>query len=270
MSKIYIKAWGSIDRRNGREEVFEQEDAVTLMRLHGYEAMIDTQWRGYARRAGRYTKMMLAAASECFRHPNMLQPQHPCSRGVFLATATGESEDAVAINRAIALPDQFMISPTHFVSTVSQTSLLAVASRLGTTSNVFGLAAQHSGLTAGLRLAVRAIETGRLDEAWVGVGEICTATPVGHSKRVAFDGSDRFKTYHEGGAWIVLSRNSSDNVARLTYSQSEEVTPPDCTGSYCPADDATNLCEWLDDGKGDFSWTVSGSGMSFRFEKQSH
>ena len=267
MTKIYVKAWASIARHNCQEEVFQEEEGIVLRRLLGVDKFIDPMWRNYARRAGRYTKLMLAASSEGFRQFPGLTSDMPLNRGIFLVTATGESEDAVAINQAIANPATHMISPTHFVSTVSQTALLALASRIGTTSDVYAIARQSGGLAAGLRLAVRAIGSGRLDEAWVGVGEICTATPFAHSKRVGFFGSNSLRSFHEGGAWIVLSKTGYDQSVSVDVTISDQERAPDPQQSYCPSDDAIALCEWLGNPESDHAWAIQGSGMEFRFKK---
>lgn len=267
MTKIYVKAWGSVDRQNCREELFCEADGVSLLRLIDFDQMIDTKWKHETRRAGRFSKLMLAAASECFRNSLTPLTEPGLNRGIYQLTGAGESEDAATIMHAIRNPNGHVISPTHFVSIVSHMPLLALSDKIATTSDVYALSTQFGGLAAGLRLAARGIITGRLDEAWVGVGEICTPTPADHGLRVSFPGSNVIKAYHEGAAWIVLSKEAGENCASLDVSASTLTTMPDCSKSYCLSDDAVTLSQWLSQPQSDKSWSIHGSGMAFQFKK---
>jgi hypothetical protein len=267
VTKIYVKAWGSVDRQNCREELLCEDDGVSLRRLIDFDEMIDTKWKHETRRAGRFSKLMLAAASECFRNSLAPLTGPGLNRGIYQVTGAGESEDAATINQAIRNPNSNVISPTTFVSIVSHMALLALSDKVGTTSDVYALSTQFGGLAAGLRLAARGIITGRLDEAWVGVGEICTPTAADHGLRVSFPGSKVITAYHEGAAWIVLSKNAGENSASLEVSASDLTTMPDGSKSYCLSDDAVTLSHWLSDSQSDKSWSIHGSGMAFQFKK---
>ncbi|MCX6125995.1 MAG: hypothetical protein NTV34_14780 [Proteobacteria bacterium] len=267
MTKIYVKAWGSVDRQNCEQELISEEDGISLLRLVEVDKFIDPKWQQSIRRAGRFSKLMLAAASECFRSSLVPLTEPGLNRAVFLATATGESGDAQAMNHAIRNPDSHIISPTHFVSIVSQMAILALADKLKTTRDVYALAMQRGGLAASLRLAARGISTGRLDEAWVGVGEICTPSAIEHSTRVSFSGSNEITSYHEGAAWIVLSKHGDEYNVTLEMTASNQTTQPDLSKSYCPSDDATTLSRWLSDSQSANSWCLHGSGMEFQFKK---
>ena len=267
MTKIYVKAWGSVDRGNCEQELHCEEAGISLLRLVGVEKFIDPKWQHSTRRAGRFSKLMLAAASECFRCSVQPLTEPGFNRAVFLATATGESEDAQSMNHAIRNPNSHIISPTHFVSIVSQMALLALAAKIGTTKDVYALAMQRGGLAACLRLAARGLSTGRLDEAWVGVGEICTPSALEHSTRISFSGSNEITSYHEGAAWIVLSRHGDKQSVTLEMSASDQKIVPDLSRSYCPSDDATTLSRWLSDFQSNTLWSLHGSGMEFQFKK---
>ena len=267
MTKIYVKAWGSVDRQNCREELLCEEDGVSVLRLTDFDQLIDKKWKHETRRAGRFSKLMLAAASECFRNSLVPLTDQGPNRAIFQVTAAGESEDAATMNRAMLNPNSGVISPTHFVSIVSQMALLALSAKIGTTSDAYAISVQCGGLAAALRLAARGILTGRLDEAWVGVGVICTASAADHSLLVSFPGSNVITSYHEGAAWIVLSKDGGRHSVTLEVSESDHQTRPDISKSYCPSDDATALCRWLDHSQSDHSWLVHGSGMAFQFKK---